>query len=144
MPEVLVSFAHCIGDQVVFCPFNFDNPLFAVICGIHSYGAPERKDEHGKRMDGVSKKKYDLELHGPAAKKIRIYNVEGDCVHSTEEYYRSIEGQEFRIASQRLRKFMQDYPNPHASVIVTSEGAELLEGVIAAPNHLAADATDTP
>ena len=142
MPEVLIAFDHLIGDQVVFCPFSFDNPLFGVVKGSHVYGAPEEKDSQGRRKDGVAKKKYDLELHGPAGQTTRIYNVESSSVYSTEYYYEQIKGQEFRIASLPLRKFMQHYANPHASVIVTSEYAELLQGVEVAPNHRPADATE--
>lgn len=133
--EVLITFDHAIGDQVVFCPFNLDHPVFGSVKGVHSYGTTEED-----RLK-TTKKKYDLELHGPGGQKTRIYLVDGIHVKSVKDYSEAIKGQEFRIASLPLRKFMQHYPNPHASVIVTSEHAELLEGVKVAPNHLPADAT---
>lgn len=130
MPSVLITLNHCVGDQVVYCPFDLDNPLFGIVTASHSYRDSTRK--------------YDIELHGPEGQTTRIYNVDGAFVKSKADYYESIKGEEFRIASLPLRKFMQHYHNPHASVIVTSNEAELLEGVQVAPNHLPIYANGKP
>ena len=113
MPVVLVKFAHSAGDQVVFCSFDLEIALFGTVVGAHNYGE--------------GKNKYDIQLHGSGGRTMRIYNIDGEYVHSVEDYEKAIAGDEFRIASLPLRKFMQRYHDPKATVFIDSEHAELIE-----------------